>query len=84
VEWLRDIIVRVNQELKITIILIEHVMALVMAISQRVLVLDAGQLIREGSPKEVITDPVVIKAYLGEKFGAGQDVGDASDHRFRD
>ncbi len=49
----------------ITTIMIEHIMAAVMRFSQRVLCLDAGKLVCEGTPAEVVADPHVQKAYLG-------------------
>ena len=56
----------IQQEHKISIILIEHNMKLMMKLSDRVLVMDAGREIALGVPEEVQANPVVIKAYLGE------------------
>ena len=49
----------------ITIIMIEHIMRAVMRFSQRIVVLDAGQIIAEGTPDEIVRNPAVEKAYLG-------------------
>jgi branched-chain amino acid transport system ATP-binding protein len=60
-------ILDVNEELGTTVVLIEHDMGVVMDISDRVIVLDVGQKIAEGTPDEVKESPAVIKAYLGAR-----------------
>ena len=49
----------------ITIIMIEHIMRAVMRFSQRIVVLDAGQTIAEGTPDDILRNPAVETAYLG-------------------
>ena len=58
----------IHNELGVTVMLIEHVMELVMNISDRVIVLDYGRKIAEGDPQAIARDPQVIKAYLGERY----------------
>lgn len=53
-----------------TVVVVEHVMEAVMEISHRVIVLNSGKKIMEGSPKEVVCSKEVIQAYLGEKYNA--------------
>jgi branched-chain amino acid transport system ATP-binding protein len=56
------------RERGVTIIVIEHVMKAIMSISDRIVVLNHGEKIMEGTPEQVANDPQVIKAYLGEDY----------------
>jgi len=67
-----DELIRLLKEINkkgVTILLIEHVMRGVMALSKRVVVLNYGEKIAEGVPEEVVKNRQVIEAYLGEEFG---------------
>jgi branched-chain amino acid transport system ATP-binding protein len=58
---------RINAETGLTIMLIEHVMRAVMALAGRVVVLHHGEKLAEGTPVEVVRNPVVLECYLGEE-----------------
>lgn len=67
---LDDLIIRIRDEEKISILLIEHDMKLVMSLSDSIFVVDYGKKIAEGNPEEIRNNPLVIKAYLGEEIDA--------------
>ena len=54
----------------ITIVIVEHLMKVVLSLSQRIIVLHHGELISAGKSDEVVNDPRVVEAYLGSKFAA--------------
>jgi branched-chain amino acid transport system ATP-binding protein len=62
-----DLIKRLRDELDLTVLLIEHDMKVVMGISERITVLDHGELLAEGNPEEIRSNPGVIEAYLGKQ-----------------
>ncbi len=64
---LMQLIQRLRKDFNLTILLIEHDMALVMGVCERIYVLDYGQVIAEGKPEEIRNNKKVIEAYLGEE-----------------
>jgi len=68
IEEIMKNIMHIHNDLGITVMLIEHVMELVMKVSNRVMVLDYGRKIADGDPETIARDRNVIKAYLGERY----------------
>ncbi len=62
-----DLLATLREQEGVTLVFIEHIMAAVMRLADRVLVLDQGRVLAVGSPAEVTSDPRVIDAYLGEE-----------------
>lgn len=65
IDALLALLSQINREQGVTVVLIEHVMRALMALADRVLIMDQGRTLRQGDPHEVMTDPEVVRVYLG-------------------
>jgi branched-chain amino acid transport system ATP-binding protein len=75
--FILDLIRRIRDQYKLTIILVEHNMPLVMQLCERIQVLNYGQVIAEGTPEQVRADPKVVESYLGQDTEGATDNAEA-------
>jgi branched-chain amino acid transport system ATP-binding protein len=64
-------LVRRVRDTGVTVLMVEHVMEIMMPLVDRAIVLDLGKVLVEGSPKDVVRNPKVISAYLGDRHAVG-------------
>ena len=70
IKLLMALIKKINEELNVTIIIIEHFMKVLTELAEKLLVIESGTMVRCGDPVEVVNDPVVIECYLGSDDAA--------------
>jgi branched-chain amino acid transport system ATP-binding protein len=68
IELIWEVILKLHKESNITIIIIEHIMKFLMNVSEEVMILNFGEVVCKGKPRNVANDEEVIKCYLGEEF----------------
>jgi ABC-type branched-subunit amino acid transport system ATPase component len=64
-EALGDLLIRLREELGLTILIIEHDVPLVMRLADRIVAMEGGMVLASGSPEEIRSNPLVIESYLG-------------------
>jgi branched-chain amino acid transport system ATP-binding protein len=67
-----DVLKRINRQEHITMCVVEHVIRFIMNLSNRIMVLHQGGIIAEGAPSEIVNNPAVVAAYLGESATGAQ------------
>jgi ABC-type branched-subunit amino acid transport system ATPase component/ABC-type branched-subunit amino acid transport system permease subunit len=78
VEALAPLIRRIRDELKASVVLVEHDMPLVESVADRLVAMDRGRVLAVGRPADVLTDPAVVSSYLGDEAAAVHRSGDQS------
>ncbi len=68
VESFLETVITVSNENKLSILIVEHVLKVIMRLCSRIVVLDEGKKIAEGKPEDIARNPVVITAYLGDEY----------------